>query len=234
MINKPIPFLDEPKIVEAINITHSPFIKVTDNEFLIIAMQYPLLNMKNAINDCYMRIEVYEKLKEASKLLPRGYKFKILDAYRPFALQKELYDLYKVELINKYHLENKSEEEVDDFIKRFISLPNHNSLLPPVHTTGGAIDLTIVDEDENELEMGTEFDEFSDKTLTAFYEKNGDTHIKTNRRMLYNIMISVGFTNLPSEWWHYDYLDRFYAYYNNKEASYEGIFTLEEVLSYNK
>ena len=230
MINKPIPSIEDPKITNQLNISHSPFVKVSDNEYLLVEMQYPLLHMDNAISDCYMRIEVYKKLLEAAKLLPKGYKFKIQDAYRPFALQKELYEKYKIELIKTFNLQSKSPEEVDQFIKQFISLPNNDPLLPPVHTTGGAIDLTIVDENGNELDMGTGFDEFTNKTRTDYFEHQGCKKIRDNRRLLYNIMTSVGFTNFPSEWWHYDYLDRFYAYYKNVEAHYEGVFKVDDVI----
>ena len=232
MINKPIPSINEPSVVKDLIITHSPFVKITDNSFLIIEMQYPLLHLTNAIKECYMRKEVYEKLEEASHLLPAGYKFKIWDAYRPFALQKELYLLYKEQLIEKFSLHNLTDHEVDEFIKRYISLPNEDSLLPPVHTTGGAIDLTIINEKGEELNMGTLFDEFTEKTTTSYFEDKDNEEIKNNRRLLYNIMISVGFTNFPSEWWHFDYLDRFYAYYKKKPANYEGVFTLEEVEKY--
>ena len=44
-----------------------------------------------------------------------------------------------------------------------------------------------------------------------------------------NVMTKAGFTNLPSEWWHYDYGDRFWAYYNKCSAIYEGVFTKEEI-----
>ena len=234
MINKPIPSIEDPEITNRINISHSPFVKVIDNDYLMVEMQYPLLHMDNAINDCYMREEVYEKLIEAAKLLPKGYKFKIQDAYRPFALQKELYEKYRIELIDRFNLHNKSPEEVDQFIKQFISLPHKDPLLPPVHTTGGAIDLSIIDEKGDELDMGTGFDEFTDKTKTDYFEHQGNEIIRDNRRLLYNIMTSVGFTNLPSEWWHYDYLDRFYAYYKNVEARYEGVFEVDDVIKFLK
>ena len=230
MINTPIPSFEDPKNIKRLNISHSPFIKVSNNEFLIVEMQYPLLNMDNAIKDCYMRAEVYERLIEAARLLPKGYKFKIQDAYRPFALQKELYEKYKIELIDKFNLQEKTPEEVDEFIKQFISLPNKDPLVPPVHTTGGAIDLTIVDPNGNELDMGTCFDEFTEKTRTDYFEHQGCKRIRDNRRLLYNVMINAGFTNFPSEWWHYDYLDRFYAYYKNTEARYEGVFDVSDVI----
>ena len=232
MINKPIPNVKEPGIIKDIEISHSPFIKVTENDFLVVRMQYPLLHCENAISDCYMRKEVYEQLEKASKLLPKGYKFVIWDAYRPFALQNELYIVYKAQLIEKFNLHHLSDEEIDNFVKKYISLPHKDPLLPPVHTTGGAIDVTLIDENGKELDMGTGFDEFTDRTTTNYYEDKDDIKIRNNRRLLYNIMISVGFTNLPSEWWHYDYYDRFYGYYNKKPAYYEGVFTLKEVENY--
>ena len=231
-MNKPIPSLEEPKIVDKLKISHSRFVKVTDNEYLIVEMQYPLLNMDNAINDCYMREEVYERVIRAAKFLPKGYKFKIQDAYRPFALQKELYEKYKILLIERFNLQNLSEIEVDEFIKKFISLPKENRLIPPVHTTGGAVDLTIVDQNGNELDMGTGFDEFTEKTETDYFEKHDNVIVRDNRRLLYGVMIAAGFTNFPSEWWHYDFGDRFYAYYKNTEAQYEGVFSVDEVINY--
>ena len=44
---------------------------------------------------------------------------------------------------------------------------------------------------------------------------------------LYNAMIKAGFTNLPSEVWHYDYGNRAWAYYNKKPAIYKGILELK-------
>lgn len=41
--------------------------------------------------------------------------------------------------------------------------------------------------------------------------------------MLYNVMKAVGFTNLPSEWWHYDYGDDKWAQLNHTSPLYAGI-----------
>ena len=71
--------------------------------------------------------------------------------------------------------------------------------------------------------MGTGFDAFSKKTNTVYYE-GINNEIRNNRRLLYYTMIKAGFTNLPSEWWHYDYGDRFWAYYTKKPAIYRGVF----------
>ena len=81
--------------------------------------------------------------------------------------------------------------------------------------------------------MGSGFDEFTDRTHTAYYEINdgGDRSrtIRENRKLLYHVMTESGFTNLPSEWWHYDYGDRFWAYYTKQPALYRGVFTGEGI-----
>ncbi len=258
-----IPKISLPSDVKELTPNHSPFVKIEESTGIVIDMQYVKLGMNNAEANAYLRKETYEKLIEAQKLLPPGYRFKILDAWRPFALQEELFYAYRIKIIEEFSLQSLSEAEQDQFVKRFVSLPKNNPLMPPVHTTGGAIDLTIIDENGYELPMGTEFDEFTDKTNSDYFEafiardiqsKNiefdenaffeilsKNKHFSTlsseekmvqiayNRRLLYNIMTIVGFTNLPSEWWHYDYLDRFYAYYNHTRSHYEGIFTKSEL-----
>ncbi len=224
-----IPKVGNPKKYDKVCFTHSDFIQITSNDRFDVQMQYPLLGMKFAESSCYVRKEVHEKLVDASNLLPKGYRLRIWDAWRPFALQHELYTSYSEKIVNEFGLEKRSEEEKKTIIRKFVSEPVENRNLPPVHTTGGAIDVTIIDSNGKEIDMGTEFDAFTDLTHTAAFENQKNLTVRDNRRMLYQIMTSVGFTNLPSEWWHYDYGDRFWAYYNNKPAMYDGIFVREEI-----
>ena len=226
---KGIPKLREPGDYGQSAFLDSAFIELRNDEKMEVSMQYPLLKMQNAESHCYVRIEMYDHLQKAAELLPDGYKFKILDAWRPFALQKELYEVYTDKIVKMFHLQECDEQQKENTIKKFVSLPIANRLVPPVHTTGGAIDLTLIDQNGKELEMGTGFDEFTDRTYVAYYEKSDETNIRDNRRMLYHIMTSSGFTNLPSEWWHYDYGDRFWAYYTKKPAIYSGVFTVDEI-----
>lgn len=220
----PIPDLQDPERYVISSFTHSPFVEIRSGEMFVVEMQYPLLGMQNATHKCYVRKEVYDMLMEAARKLPEGYRFKMLDTWRPFALQKELYDKYSVSIIREFEMEDMPEEQQKMLIRKFVSDPVPDKDVPPVHTTGGAVDLTIVDESGEELPMGTVFDAFTNKTNTSFFEGEKDMEIRNNRRMLYNAMISSGFTNLPSEWWHYDFGDRFWAYYTGKAAIYEGVF----------
>jgi D-alanyl-D-alanine dipeptidase len=74
--------------------------------------------------------------------------------------------------------------------------------------------------------MGTLFDEASPLSYTASLEKvkrlSPEQKVaRDNRRVLYNVMINAGFTNLPSEWWHFDFGNQLWAWYSgNQQAIY--------------
>lgn len=183
------------------------------------------------------RKTVVEKLYEAQKLLPNGYHFRIFDAYRSIAVQQALWDYYKKKKRKEYP--DVSEAELDKLTQYYVSFPSFNVLLPSLHNTGGAIDLTIVDKDGHELDMGCDFDDFSPKAWTSYYESEcfisaGHEQIRDNRRLLYYIMSAVGFTNLPSEWWHFDYGDEKWALIQHKSPLYAGILDakVKDIVSY--
>lgn len=226
-MNEKIPDCGEPEIYELLEECGAELVELDETEF-DIKMQYPLLGMKYGETHCLLRKDAYEKLRKAKEFLPKGLKFRIWDAWRPFALQEELFYKYSKDIIQQHHLENASEDEKKRIIRKYVSEPKKNILVPPVHTTGGAVDLTLITEDGVELDMGTGFDAFGAETQTNYFERNPQNEVaRKNRRILYHAMIRAGFTNLPSEWWHYDYGDRFWAYYNQKPAIFGGIFTRE-------
>lgn len=215
----------------------SDFVEIVSDQRIDVAMQYPVLGMTHAEKVCLMRREVAERLYHAAKRLPAGYRFRIWDAWRPFALQKELYETYSMDIIRDFGLDQVSESERDAVIRGFVSEPVEDRQTPPVHTTGGAVDLTILDADGKELDMGTAFDAFTEKTKTNFFEQADKEPLRTireNRRLLCRVMMKEGFTNLPSEWWHFDYGDRHWADFKGKSAIYGGFFTKGEIGSYGQ
>ena len=124
-------------------------------------------------------------------------------------------------------------EQQDKIISNYVSLPSKDEELPPLHTTGGSIDLTITDLiTDKDLDFGINFDDFSDLTNTDSFERYlSDGIVRDNRRLLYNIMIQAGFTNLPSEVWHYDYGNRSCGYCKKKPAIYKGFFDIDKIPS---
>lgn len=194
------------------------------NPRILFEPYYYLQQIPGAINECYLRETVYTKLCEALTYLPNGYGFKIFDAWRPFEVQAFLF-YNEVERLK--NLENKSKEDAIELAKDFVSFPGRNPTKPFVHSTGGAIDITITDEHNNPLEMGTPFDDFSPMSYTSFFEESDYNEIKRNRKLLYAILTGVGFTNFPSEWWHFDFGDPFWAAETKENiAVYGGIYKI--------
>ena len=176
------------------------------------------------------RKTVCEMIQKAEKLLPEGYRFVIYDAYRPIAVQQSLWDYFRAQKVKENP--DATPEEIDYQTMFCVSFPSYNILLPSLHNTGGAVDLTIAGPDGKELDMGCEFDEFTDRAWTTYYEpgEEGDGVNETarnNRRMLYNVMTSVGFTNFPSEWWHFDYGDEKWGLNTDNAPIYGGILDAE-------
>ena len=210
-------------------------IKIEDNEEelvstslipekIVVRPYYFIQNIEGALPECYLRNEVFEKLIKAHEKLPEGYKFVIFDGWRPIKVQKRLYKMIKEKLTKNYPSKNK--EKIKKMATNYVALPSSKKESPSPHTTGGAVDLSIVNKKGKLLNMGTEFDTANKKSNINFYEKKYENNTKLlkeentilkNRRLLYNVMISVGFTNFPKEWWHYDYGNQNWAYF--KEGS---------------
>jgi D-alanyl-D-alanine dipeptidase len=132
---------------------------------------------------CYLHqaaIKPFETAIQAAKNL--GLKLKIFDCFRPLEVQKFMFEKFPC----------------DDPNGGFISNPESGAV---PHCRGVAIDLTLVDGNENELNMGTDFDEFSD---LAFHNcKKVSLEAQRNRLILLGLMTIAGFDFYANEWWHY-------------------------------
>ena len=64
------------------------------------------------------------------------------------------------------------------------------------------MDVTLVDSQGRDLEMPSEFDDFSDRA-----HRNSSTMTDTSRKhvqILTTVLEAQGLTTIDSEWWHYD------------------------------
>lgn len=127
---------------------------------------------------CKLHKDAAEKLAKAVSLAKElDLTLKIFDAWRPASGQQALWDFCP-----------------DD---TFITPPTKGS----PHTRGVAVDLTLVDSDGNELEMGTEFDDFTPRAFHADIEISKTA--QQNRFTLLGIMSAAGWDFYKNEWWHY-------------------------------
>lgn len=130
---------------------------------------------------CLLRPEVAEALKKAGTLfLEKGYRIKIFDCYRPFSVQKAMWE----KVPNAAYVANPYDQG-------------------SVHNRGAAIDLTLVDLEGNPLDMGTDYDYFGREAHVDNQEL--PAIVLQNRSLLIGGMKTAGFSVIRTEWWHYSY-----------------------------
>lgn len=217
----PIPNAEFPTNKEVVNATQESLVAIPFGVQFINFPAYFRQGIPCATEKPMLRKSVLERLKKAASLLPQGYRLVVLDAWRPYAVQKGLYDTYYQQL--QKDNPTWTQEQLNEQVKFFVSPPSTDALYPAVHSTGGAVDVTIADVNGKWLDMGTDFDDFSPLAHTAAFEGSDNETVQNNRRLLFHCMIAAGFTNLPSEWWHYDYGNGFWAHYNQCTPLYDGI-----------
>ena len=179
-----------------------------------------------------LRESVVEKLINANELLKninKDYSLIIYDAWRPIEVQSFM---FKLALENEFKLRGliNEEEKINNYlevlnkVEKFWAYPDANKKYPPPHSTGAAVDLTIIDRSGDLIDMGCEIDNIGGMAVPDFYKNSSskDGVIWNDRRnLLKNVMCNSGFSQHPNEWWHYSYGDQLWAWQNDyKEAIY--------------
>ena len=131
--------------------------------------QYFIQGLAGALPECYCREGVMLRLVRAAEMLPDGYKFVVFDGWRALKLQKSFYDEQRRRLAAADPSLN--EETLDRMTVEFVSLPSRSDLHPAPHSTGGALDLSVADENGLLLPMGTKFDSDTAEASTSYYEE---------------------------------------------------------------
>lgn len=183
-------------------------IPIEDNdEPLVDLAEYPFLleavYRDRGVSDLathYLREGVAGKLLTVQESFGGDYLLKIWDGWRPRHVQNALYQEFWQQLKEKHP--NWSDSRLHDSTEQFVTMATNLERIPP-HATGGTIDLTLVDKNGRELNMGTAFDHFGPEAAPEYFDHHDE--IATNRRLLRNAMESQGFTPDEDEWWHFDY-----------------------------
>lgn len=199
---------------------------------IIVFPAYARLGIPGAIPECFVREGVYRALLAAARSLPQGIKMLVLDGWRPWRVQQYLFDTLH-EAIHHHH-PKASEDELLTRTREFVSLPSRDPSAPSPHLTGGAVDVTLCDADGLPLDMGTLFDEAIPASHTDHFEQASDLtpsqrQARDHRRLLYFVMQQQGFTNLPSEWWHFDFGDQLWAHYGGHGQACYGPAELDTI-----
>ena len=139
--------------------------------------------LKQAVYDCgecYLRKSTAEALVKANEAFKQlGYRIKLFDCYRPLSVQKKMWKI----------------------------LPGTHYVANPAkgskHNRGAAVDLTLVDAQGKELNMGTPFDFFGKEAHHTYTQYSKE--VLENRKLLKETLDKYNFKSIYSEWWHYEY-----------------------------
>ena len=139
--------------------------------------------LKQAVYDCgecYLRKSTAEALVKANEAFKQlGYRIKLFDCYRPLSVQKKMWKI----------------------------LPGTHYVANPAkgskHNRGAAVDLTLVDAQGKELNMGTPFDFFGKEAHHTYTQHSKE--VLENRKLLKETLDKYNFKSIYSEWWHYEY-----------------------------
>lgn len=207
---------------------HEPLIELNNLDPRIeVSPEYYRQEIPYASSIQRLRQKATEALIQAAHLLPEGLKLVVFDAHRPLPVQKSLFDT-QVAALKREH-PGWSQERLEEESQRYVSIPSSDPAKPSPHSTGGAVDLTILGENGRSPKMGTSFDHFGIEAQTAHFKNSPmDEEIHTNRRLLYTVMTLAGFTNYPEEWWHFDYGNQFWGKVKSRDAFY-GLAKLDEL-----
>jgi len=150
-------------------------------------------NLYGELKNCYLQKDIAEKFAKAQQILKKKFPFYsliIYDGVRPLYIQQMMWDELQVpeKLKNKY-----------------VSDPQVGSL----HNYGCAVDVSIVNEEGWEMDMGTPYDYFGELGHPIAEQRmiqDGKLSWRQfeNRKLLREVMIEAGFTGITTEWWHFN------------------------------
>jgi D-alanyl-D-alanine dipeptidase len=168
-----------------------------------------------------LRQSVLTKLLQAQDYLQQikpGWRLYIFDAYRPNFVQTFMVQHTYQELLKTQP--ELSPEARWAQVYQIWAVPSDDPATPPPHSTGAAVDLTLLDESGQEVDMGAPIDECSPRSLPDYYPP--DSQYSVHRNLLHEVMQHAGFVRHPEEWWHFSWGDQLWAWVTGASTAHYG------------
>lgn len=180
-----MPFVTEP--------VDEPLVPI-DHPRIVGLPAYLAAGWEHARPELVVRRGVLARLAAAAESLPATFGLCVFDAWRPLALQTELYE----------HAYGAAELPAG-----FLAPPSSDPTAPPPHLSGGSVDCSLT-VDGIPLALGTAFDDFTPRAAADAIEAEPGVD-RELRRLLYWTMRAHGFVVLTFEWWHFEHGTRRWA-----------------------
>jgi zinc D-Ala-D-Ala dipeptidase len=189
----------------------------------------------------YLRQGVLIALKQAQISLQQhypGWKILIFDAYRPVSVQQFMVNhTFATALaqrgLSRDDLTLEQEKLLWQEVYQLWAMPSLDPLTPPPHSTGAALDVTLVNQ-IGLVDMGSEIDELSPRSQPDYFatvaSQSDHPQLQqqakiaaTHRHLLYTVMTGAGFQRHPGEWWHFSLGDQMWAWLNQQQGNPNAI-----------
>ncbi|GAB4144605.1 MAG: M15 family metallopeptidase [Cyanobacteria bacterium J069] len=189
----------------------------------------------------FVRLGVLEGLRLAQAALREshpGWGIQIFDAYRPVAVQQFMVDYTFQDLVRSQGLDSATlsasqQHDLWQQVYQFWAVPNPDPAMPPPHSTGAAVDVTLLDASGQPADMGSPIDELSPRSYPDHFAPYAEVEspdydpvlaiAHTHRQLLATAMQAGGFYRHPHEWWHFSIGDQLWAWLKNQEAASEVV-----------
>ena len=208
-----ITLIADPKVISIPIIENrDPFVDLIDQKIIAFG---PSPEVPNNTDYTKMRQTVYNRIVQAQNLLPTGMRICLYECYRSLNLQTQLF-MNRYNIIRDHHPKWSEEQLFNETTKLVSPIMNFDGSqnIPP-HSTGGAIDIYLVDEKGHPLDMGIHPKDWMDNEDGTVSQTNStliSKEAQTNRDTMNKALEAVGFINYPTEYWHWSYGDRYWAY----------------------
>ncbi len=179
-----------------------------------------------------MRQSVVEKLIVAQTQLQQklGWRLQIFDAYRPVEVQQFMVnhayqELIQAQGLTEIELTGERQQAILQQVYEFWAPPSLDPATPPPHSTGAAVDLSIIDSMGEPVNMGSPIDEVSPRSYPDYFATSDDCieqQYHLHRQLLNEVMESAGFVRHPNEWWHFCFGDQMWAWLTGNSTAIYG------------
>lgn len=174
-----------------------------------------------------LRYGVIQRLEQAQQCLQQlrpGWRLQVFDAYRPVAVQQFMVEYTLAEVLrdrgwDAAKISSEQRQAALAQVHQFWAVPNLNPLTPPPHSTGAAVDLTLIDPQGQPIDMGGAIDELTPRSYPDHYVGLPDASAEIydrHRQLLNYCMAQAGFERHYHEWWHFSYGDQLWAWLRNR------------------
>lgn len=187
-----------------------------------------------------LRRGVIERLLAAQQHLQQHHpqlRLAVFDAWRPLAVQAYMVQHAIGAECERLGLDpshpGPALEAVVAEVGRFWAPPSADPRTPPPHSTGAAVDLTLIDREGQPVAMGSEIDAIGAvsepdhwllqaQALPPGTARDQALAWHRHREALRSAMVQAGFAQHPNEWWHFSHGDQLWAWQQQQPLAIYG------------